>query len=127
MRKNSDTLLGVLFVRLIATKNRDHCHLTGVFRRAAHPECNLQRKLPERIPVFFHNLKNYVSHIIIENMYESIFSSRLIIIPSSLEKYISFFIGKFAFLDSLAFLPTSLDTLSANLSSDDKLHFLRQE
>ena len=68
---------------------RDHCHLTGVFRGAAHPECNLQRKLPDRIPVFFHNLKNYDSHIIIKNMHESIFSSRLIIIPS-LEKYIGF-------------------------------------
>ena len=106
---------------------RDHCHLTGVFRGAAHPECNLQRKLPDRIPVFFHNLKNYDDHIIIKNLTESIFHSQVTIIPSSLEKYIGFFIGKFAFLDSLSFLPTSLDTLSKNLSSEDKLHFLRQE
>ncbi|XP_053205601.1 uncharacterized protein LOC128392015 [Panonychus citri] len=106
---------------------RDHCHLTGVFRGAAHPECNLQRSLPTRIPVFFHNLKNYDGHIIIKNIAENIFNARLIVIPSSLEKYIGFFIGQFAFLDSLAFLPTSLDTLSSNLSTDDKLHFLRQE
>ena len=40
-------------------KVRDHCHLTGRFRGAAHSICNLQYRInPDKIqiPVFFHNL-----------------------------------------------------------------------
>ena len=48
-------------------KVRDHCHLKGDFRGAAHSICNLNLRIdPEkvRIPVVFHNLKGYDSHII---------------------------------------------------------------
>ena len=37
-------------------KVRDHCHLTGKYRGAAHYICNLQFKKPKFIPVIF--LKN---------------------------------------------------------------------
>ena len=40
----------------IEDRVRDHCHLTGKFRGAAHNECNLGYKIPNFIPVFFHNL-----------------------------------------------------------------------
>ena len=32
---------------------RDHCHVTGKFRGAAHNACNLNLKQRERIPVVF--------------------------------------------------------------------------
>ena len=37
-------------------KVRDHCHLTGEYRGAAHNECNLKCKKPLILPVIFHNL-----------------------------------------------------------------------
>jgi hypothetical protein len=87
---------------------RDHDHLTGEYLGAAHNDCALERVLPSRVPVFFHNLKNYDGHIIIKAYDESIFpNQRLTIIPTSMEKYVGFFVGDLAFLDSLAFLPAS--------------------
>src|SRR5260370_3779474 len=38
-------------------KCKDHCHLTGKYRGAAHQSCNLRFQVPEFIPLFFHNLK----------------------------------------------------------------------
>lgn len=38
-----------------ADRVRDHCHVTGKFRGAAHNTCNLNLKQRELIPVFFHN------------------------------------------------------------------------
>src|SRR6218665_1817099 len=35
---------------------RDHCHLSGKFKGAAHNECNLNYKIPKFIPVVFHNV-----------------------------------------------------------------------
>ena len=45
---------------------RDHDHFTGKFRGAAHNSCNLKYSLPKKIPILFHNLKNFDSHIIIQ-------------------------------------------------------------
>ena len=35
---------------------RDHCYLTGKFRRATHEVCNLKYRVPKFFPVVFHNL-----------------------------------------------------------------------
>ena len=47
-------------------KVRDHCHLSGRNRGAAHSRCNLNLKLPQNtsymyIPVFCHNMSGYDS------------------------------------------------------------------
>ena len=34
---------------------RDHCHLSGKFRGAAHEACNLKYKVPKFFTVVFHN------------------------------------------------------------------------
>ena len=45
-------------------KVRDHCHITGKFRGAAHWCCNISFQLTKKIPVIFHNLRGYNSHLI---------------------------------------------------------------
>ena len=46
-------------------KVRENCHITGKYRGSAHRDCNINVKLNHKIPVVFHNLKNYDSHLII--------------------------------------------------------------
>ena len=39
-------------------KIRDHCHVTGKFRGAAHNKCNLKLRIPKKLPIIFHNLQD---------------------------------------------------------------------
>ena len=45
-------------------KVRDHCHITGKYRGEPHWNCNINLKINKNVPVIFHNLKGYDSHII---------------------------------------------------------------
>ena len=45
---------------------RDHCHLTGKFRGAAHNECDYS--FTGRIPVILHDLRGYDSHLIMQGI-----------------------------------------------------------
>ena len=47
---------------------RDHCHLYGKFRGAAHEVCNIKYKVPKFFPVVFHNLFGYDSHLFIKTL-----------------------------------------------------------
>jgi len=41
---------------------KDHCHITGRYRGAAHNECNKKLRInpkTDQIPVVFHNLRGY--------------------------------------------------------------------
>lgn len=91
---------------------RDHCHITGTFRGAAHNSCNLNLKQREIIPVFFHNLKGYDAHLIMEAI-GKIKHKRINCIPQNHEKHISFSLGKLDFIDSFQFLSSSLEKTSA--------------
>ena len=67
---------------------RDHDHLTGKFRGAAHNQCNLQYQLPKFLPVLFHNLSGNDSHLFIKQLRKS--QGNINCIPNNEEKYISF-------------------------------------
>ncbi|KAK3757134.1 hypothetical protein RRG08_049801 [Elysia crispata] len=93
---------------------RDHCHITGKYRGAAHSACNLKLRLSPKtttIPVVFHNLRGYDSHLLMQAI--SKVEGRMSCIPNNTEKYISFSLGQLRFIDSAQFLLASLDKLVA--------------
>ena len=95
-------------------KVRDHCHVTGKYRGAAHFSCNANCKLSKKVPEIFHNLKGYDSHLIIEERGK--FDVRVSVIPNGLEKYMAFTVNKnLVFIDSMQFMNSGLDSLVKNL------------
>ena len=69
-------------------KVRDHCHVTGKFRGAAHWSCNINLQLTKKVPVIFHNLRGYDSHLIFCELNK--FDVKIDVIPNRLEKYMKF-------------------------------------
>ena len=53
---------------VVDDKVRDHCHITGKYRGAAHWSCNINLNLTKKIPVIFHNLWGYDSNLIIKEI-----------------------------------------------------------
>ena len=121
---------------------RDHCHITGNYRGSAHQDCNLKLRLSPsniQIPVFFHNLRGYDSHFIMQQIGEiakkHVYKNKkgeecqmdINCIPNNMEKYMAFMLGKhLLFLDSFQFMSSSLDNLTQNLP-DDAFIFTQQE
>lgn len=98
---------------------RDHCHITGSFRGAAHNACNLNLRLASHIPVVIHNLRGYDGHLIIQAL-GKFKEKKISCIPNNSEKFISFSVGHLRFIDSFQFLSASLEKLVSNL---EKVHF----
>ena len=69
-------------------KVRDHCHVTGTFRGAAHLNCNINFQWTKKFPVIFHNLRGYDSHLIVNELDK--FDVKTDVIPNGLEKYGNF-------------------------------------
>ena len=67
---------------------RDHCHSTGRFRSAAHEECNLNYQDLRTIPIIFHNLSGYDSHLIIKQILTCV-DGRIDLLPLTMERYVS--------------------------------------
>ena len=97
----------------VEVKVRDHRHFSGKFRGAAHNKCNLKFRKPKFIPVVFHNLSGYDSHLFIKNL--GVSEGNISCIPNNEEKYISFTKGRLRFVDSFRFMASSLDKLVSNL------------
>ena len=71
----------------------DHCHYLGKFLGFAHPECNLQRKAVNFIPVMAHNLSNYDLHHVCLYIHKFKPGCKTEVIPSTDEKYITLTVG----------------------------------
>jgi hypothetical protein len=98
---------------------RDHDHVIGNFRGATHSRCNLNYNFTNyTIPVVFHNLKGYDSHMIIKNLSDEARKRSISVIASNHEKFMSFKIGSLKFIDSYAFLSSSLAQLIKNKQSN---------
>ena len=99
----------------------DHCHVTGVYRGAAHSICNLNLRInPEnvKVPVIIHNLKGYDSHLILSAVKPR--HGEVKCIASNTEHYTSFSIGGVTFLDSCQFMQASLSSLVDNIREDPR-------
>ena len=106
-------------VRKSDSKVKDHCHFTGKYRGPAHSKCNLLLRRQRFIPVVFHNMKGYDSHLFIRA-----FSGIKEVpggIPENEQKFKMITLTKngssqIKFLDSLEFKDKTLDKLVKELS-----------
>ena len=83
------------------------------------------KKVFKKVPVIFHNLKGYDSHLIFKKL--SKFDVIISVIPNGLEKYMTFTSNKnLVFIDSMLFMNSSLDKLVKNLTDKD-FEYLSEE
>jgi hypothetical protein len=117
-----------------------HDHINGKFISTLCYECNLNFKYKKFIPVYIHNLKGYDSHLFVSSLfkygYQHKSSENISCIPNNEERYISFSknikVGEYVdketdkvknvmyeirFIDTFAFMATSIESLSNNLRS----------
>ena len=125
-------------------KLRDFNYYTGEYLGPCHYECKSNQ--PNFIPIFFHNLSHYDSHLFITNLASRISGEKINVIPNNEQNYISYtkeslvdiikakeilvdtkkvklgkdkrIFFKLRFVDSLKFLGCSLSTLANNLPKD---------
>ena len=112
-------------------KVRDHYHYTGKYRGPAHMLYNLRYKIPSYIPVVFHNLLGYDTHLFIRELGKK--SENIGVIAKNKEDYITFSVDvvvdkyvdkegdeknktiELRFIDSFKFMVSNLDSLTNNL------------
>ena len=99
-------------------KVRDHCHINKKFRGVAHNKCNINLRLPKKLPIIFHNLQGYDGHITFKELNN--FNVDIDVIPKGIDKYMSIIVNRhITFIDSLQFYNGSLDSLTSNLKDED--------
>ena len=104
-------------------KVRYHDHITGMLIGAAHRQCNLERPVSFKIPVFFHNFRGNDAHLIVHE-----FGKRpdreIKVIGHNMEKYLQVEWGKnMVCRDSLQFLPASLEQLAVSVAKVGRGYF----
>ena len=128
-------------------KVKDHCHYIGKCCGAACISCNSRMRRPKFLPVVFHGLKNYDSHLFINELGKT--DGEISCIAKTEETYISFskniivntFYSKkyernfddwreIRFIDSCGFMDGSLSALTSYLEPEDfdvLKHFYKNE
>ena len=116
-------------------KVRDHYHYTGLYQGAAHNNCNLKYRIPDHIPIVFHNVSGCDAHLFIKELEKRLNKNDIGVIAENKEKYISFHFKinvklagvskkdgtevhkniQLRFIDSCRFIASSLDKLASNL------------
>ena len=114
-------------------KVRDHCHFTGKYRGCAHSVCNLNScNRYFKIPVFFHNMKKYVCHLIIQNAEKLSNEKKIDVIAQNSEKFINIGFDSLSIKDSFSFITASLDRLVSltkydNTDEEDKSKWILRD
>ena len=115
----------------------DHCRITGKYMVLAHDACCSKLRMnPDKItvPVIFHNLRGYDSHLIMQQIGKiakdksyvdkngESKNPKINAIHNNMERYMAFMLGNnLTFIDSFQFMSSSLDKLVSNMRS--KVHF----
>ena len=76
--------------------------------------------LTKNVPIIFHNLKGYDSHLIFRELNK--FDVKISVTPNGTEKYMAFFFflnKNLVFIDSMQFMSFGLDKLVKNLTDED--------
>ena len=82
--------------------------MTGKFRGAAHWSWNINLQLTKKVPVIFHNLRGYDTHLVFDDLKK--FDLKIDVIPNGLKKYMAFILNKnLDFIDSMQFMNSSLE------------------
>ena len=68
------------FINNDEEKVRDHCHTTVQFRCAAYRNCNVNSQPTKKVPVIFHNLRGYHSHLVFNELDK--FDVKIKVIPN---------------------------------------------
>ena len=93
-------------------KVRDHCHFTGKYRGCAHSICNLNFcNRYVKIPVFFHNMKDYDGHLLVQNAEKLGNKKKIDVIAQNSDKFINIGFDSSSVKDSFRFRTASLDKL----------------
>ena len=113
----------------------DHCKITGKYMGSAHDACCSKLRMnPDkiRVPVIFHNLRGYDSHLIMQQIGKIAKDKSYVdkngerknlkinAIPNNMERYMAFMLGNnLTFIDSFQFMSSSLDKLVSNTRKED--------
>ena len=114
---------------------KDHCRITGSYLGSAHDACCSKLRMnPDkiRVPIIFHNLRGYDSHLIMQQIGKIAKDKsyrdknretkdlKINAIPNNMERYMAFTLGNnLTFIDSFQFMSSSLDKLVSNLRKED--------
>ena len=83
-------------------KVRDHCHIVGSYRGAAHNGCKIMYRIYKsgwKLPVAIHNLRVMIDGHLIVKASKSEFG-KVQVIPQNMEKYLSLTVGQLKFIHS---------------------------
>ena len=97
-------------------KVRGHDNITGFILGAAHRQCNLERLVSFKIPVFFNNFRGYDAHLIVHEFGKRP-DSEIKVISQNIKKYLQVEWRKnMVVRDSLQFLTAFLEQLTASFA-----------
>ena len=80
---------------VVDIKVRDHSYINEKYRGSAHKDFNINIKLNVKLPIVFHSIKNYDSHLIMQELGKFIFEINAK--PNGLEKCMRFNINNKSF------------------------------
>ena len=118
------------------TRTAHHQHLDGQYIGPACSRCNLAMKFklatrPKKnkpatyeIPIFFHNLRGYDSHLLLEHFPPLTRQDRVNCIATNFEQFLTFSFRGLKFVDSYQFLKAPLSTLAENLKKSGEERFI---